>query len=143
MPNMSITTDIITGFCGETEEEFMESLNLIKDCKIDLVYVSKYSERENTLAAKSMEDDVPHEVKKERFERVTEAMKEISEEYLKQFDSKTVEVLVEKVEKGYASGKIPEFKLCRFKADDPKLVGEYVNVKVDKAMEWCLEGEPV
>lgn len=143
MPNMSITTDIITGFCGETEEEFMESMNLVKDCKIDLVYVSKYSEREDTLAARSMKDDVLYEVKKERFERITEAMKEVSKEYLKQFVGKTVEVLVEKVEKGYASGKIPEFKLCRFRANDPKLVGQYVNVRVDKAMEWCLEGEPV
>lgn len=140
-PSMSISTDIITGFCGETDAEFEESLNLIKDCKIDLVYVSKYSERENTLAAKSLEDDVPFEVKKERFERITEAMKQVSEEYLKQFVGQTVEVLVEKVEKGWASGKIPEFKLCRFKAKDPKLVGEYVNVKVDKAMEWCLEGQ--
>ena len=67
----------------------------------------------------------------------------VSEEYLKQFVGKTVEVLVEKVEKGYASGKIPEFKLCRFKSNDEKLVGQYVNVKVDKTMEWCLEGEPV
>ncbi|MFH0837897.1 MAG: tRNA (N6-isopentenyl adenosine(37)-C2)-methylthiotransferase MiaB, partial [Patescibacteria group bacterium] len=143
IPTMSISTDIITGFCGETEEEFTGSLNLIKDCKIDLVYVSKYSQREGTLAARTMKDDVPYEVKKERFEQVTEAMKEVSEEYLKQFVGQTVEVLVEKVEKGYASGKIPEFKLCRFKADDPKLVGEYVKVKVDKAMEWCLEGESV
>lgn len=143
IPTMSISTDIITGFCGETKEEFEDSLNLIKDCKIDLVYVSKYSQREGTLAARSMKDDVPFDVKKERFERVTEAMKEVSEDYLKQFVGQTVEVLVEKVEKGYASGKIPEFKLCRFQADDPKLVGEYVNVNVKKAMEWCLEGEPV
>jgi tRNA-2-methylthio-N6-dimethylallyladenosine synthase len=141
MPDISISTDIITGFCGETEEEFMGSLNLIKDCKIDLVYVSKYSERPNTLAARTLKDDVPFEVKKERFERITEAMKEVSEEYLKKFIGKTVEVLVEKVEKGYASGKIPEFKLCRFKADDPKLVGEYVKVKVTDSKEWVLEGE--
>lgn len=143
VPTMSISTDIITGFCGETEKEFEDSLNLIKDCKIDLVYVSKYSQREGTLAARSMEDDVPYDVKKERFELITEAMKEVSSAYLKRFVGQTVEVLVEKVEKGFASGKIPEFKLCRFIADDPKLVGEYVNVKVDKAMEWCLEGEPV
>ncbi len=143
IPHISITTDIITGFCGETEEEFMGSLNLIKDCKIDLVYVSKYSERKNTLAEKSMEDDIPFEVKKERFEKITEVMKEISEEYLKQFVGKTVEVLVEKVDKGFASGKIPEFKLCRFKSEDPRLVGQYVQVKVDKAMEWCLEGKPI
>ena len=62
---------------------------------------------------------------------------------MKLFEGKTEDVLVEKVEKGFASGKIPEFKLCRFKAEDPKLVGEYVKVKVNKAMEWCLEGEPV
>jgi len=143
IPDISITTDIITGFCGETEEEFMGSMNLIKECKIDLVYVSKYSERENTLAQKSMKDDVPFEIKKERFERITEAMKEVSVDYLKQFLGKTVEVLVEKVDKGYASGKIPEFKLCRFKAEDPKLVGEYVKVKVTDSKEWVLEGEPV
>ncbi len=141
LPNMSISTDIITGFCGETEDEFMESLNLIKDYKIDLVYTSKYSERKGTLASKSMEDDIVPSIKKERFERITEAMKEVSEHYLKQFIGKTVEVLVEKVEKGYASGKIPEFKLCRFKSDNPDLIGQYVKIKVDRAMEWVLEGE--
>ncbi|MDH5596695.1 MAG: tRNA (N6-isopentenyl adenosine(37)-C2)-methylthiotransferase MiaB, partial [Candidatus Peregrinibacteria bacterium] len=143
MPDMSISTDIITGFCGETEEEFMGSLNLIKDCKIDLVYVSKYSQRPNTLASKKFEDDIPFEVKRERFERITEAMKEVSAEYLQKFVGKTVEVLVEKVEKGFASGKIPEFKLCRFKADDVKLVGEYVKVKVTDSKEWVLEGEAI
>ena len=143
IPNISITTDIITGFCGETEEEFMGSLNLIKDCKIDLVYVSKYSQRPNTLASKKFKDDIPFDVKKDRFERITEAMKAVSEDYLRQFVGHTVEVLVEKVEKGFASGKIPEFKLCRFKSDDPKLVGEYVKVKVTESKEWVLEGDVV
>ncbi len=143
IPNISISTDIITGFCGETDEEFEESVNLIKDYKVDLVYVSKYSERNNTYADKHLKDDVPYEVKKERFERITEAMKEVSVEYLKQFEGQTVEVLIEKVQKGYASGKIPEFKLCRFKSEDKFLVGQYVQVKVEKALEWVLEGMPV
>jgi len=143
IPNISISTDIITGFCGETEEEFMDSMNLIKDYKIDLVYVSKYSERKGTLAEKSMEDDIPFSIKKDRFEKITEVTKEVSTEYLKQFIGQTVEVLVEKVEKGYASGKIPEFKPCRFKSEDPKLVGEYIKVKVVNSREWVLEGEPV
>ena len=143
IPNISISTDIITGFCGETDEEFQDSVDLIKNYKVDLVYVSKYSERSNTYADKHLNDDVPYEVKKERFERITEAMKEVSSEYLKQFEGQTVDVLVEKVQKGYASGKIPEFKLCRFKSDDKFLVGQYVQVKVEKAMEWCLEGEPL
>lgn len=141
IPHMSISTDIIVGFCGETEEEFMESLNLIKDEKIDLVYVSKYSERPGTLAQKELDDDVPLEVKKDRFARITEVMKNVSHEYNQQFLGQTVQVLVEKIAKGYASGKIPEYKMCRFKSDDPKLIGQYVTVKVKKAMEWCLEGE--
>lgn len=142
-PHISISTDIIVGFCGETEEEFMESCNLIKDEKIDLVYASKYSERPGTLAEKELEDDIPLDIKKDRFVRITELMKGISHEYNKNFLGKTVEVLVEKVVKGYASGKTPEYKMCRFKSDDIKLIGTYVNVKVEDAMEWCLEGKPV
>ena len=143
IPNMSISTDIIVGFCGETEEEFMESCNLIKELKIDLIYVSKYSERKGTLAEKTMEDDVPLNVKKERFFHMTELMKGISHEYNQQFKDKKVTILVERIRKGYADGKIPEFKMARFKADDPNLIGKYVTIKVDKPMEWCLEGKPV
>ena len=143
MPNISISTDIIVGFCGETEEEFMESCNLIKELKIDLIYVSKYSERKGTLAEKTMKDDVPLDLKKERFFRITELMKNISHDYNQQFKGKKVRILVERIKKGYADGKIPEFKMARFKAEDPKLIGKYVDIKVDKAMEWCLEGKVV
>ncbi len=143
IPNISITTDIITGFCGETEEEFMESYNLIQDEKIDLVYVSQYSERKGTSAEKTMEDNISPEIKKERFRRITDGTGEISEEYNQQFNNKEVEVLVEKVEKGFASGKIPEFKMTRFPSDDQSLIGKMVTVKISKAMMWCLEGEMV
>ena len=50
---------------------------------------------------------------------------------------------MERIRKDYANGKTPEFKMARFKADDPNLIGKYVTIKVDKPMEWCLEGEPV
>ena len=143
IPHMSISTDIIVGFCGETEEEFMESCNLIKDLKIDLVYVSKYSEREGTLAARELKDDVPLEAKKDRFRRITDVMKQVSHEYNQQFLGKTVQVLVEKIERGYAFGKIPEYKLVRFKPADKKLIGQYVDIKIEKAMEWCLEGKMI
>ena len=143
LPNIAISTDIIVGFCGETEEEFMESYNLIKACKIDLVYVSQYSEREGTLAAKELKDDISKEIKRDRFDRITEVMKRISHEYNQPFLGKTVRVLVEKIRKGYASGKTSEYKYCRFLSDDKDLIGEYVDVKVDQAMEWCLEGKPV
>lgn len=143
VPHISISTDIIVGFCGETEEEFMESYNLIDELKIDLIYVSKYSERKGTLAQRKFEDDVPLDVKKERFFRITQLMKDISHEYNQQFKGKKVRILVEKIKKGYAYGKIPEFKLARIKSEDTKLIGSYVDVKIDKCMEWCLEGEVV
>ncbi len=142
IPHISISTDIIVGFCGETEEEFMESCNIIEELKIDLIYVSKYSERKGTLAHKKLDDDVPETIKKERFLRITELMKNISHDYNQNFKGKKVKVLVERIRKGYADGKIPEFKMTRFKASDPKLIGKYVEIEVDKCMEWCLEGEP-
>jgi len=143
IPNISISTDIIVGFCGETEEEFMESYNLIQDEKIDLVYVSKYSERRGTLAEKNMEDDISEDVKKDRFRRMTDGMSKISEEYNQKFAGKEVKALIEKVEKGFASGKTPEYKMARFESDDKSLIGKYATIKVTKAMMWCLEGKPV
>ena len=88
-------------------------------------------------------DDVPVDVKKDRFFRITDVLKNISHSYNQKFKGKTVRVLVERIKKGYATGKIPEFKMTRFRADDPKLIGKYVDIKVDKAMEWCLEGNVV
>lgn len=142
IPDISISSDMIVGFCGETEEEFQESCNLIKELKLDLLYISQYSERKGTLASKKYEDDIPAIVKKERFHKMTELMKKISHKYNQNFKNKTVCVLVERIRKGYADGKIPEFKMARFKTDDSKLIGEYVDIKVDKCMEWCLEGRP-
>ncbi|MFC1731715.1 tRNA (N6-isopentenyl adenosine(37)-C2)-methylthiotransferase MiaB [candidate division KSB1 bacterium] len=143
MPNISISTDIIVGFCGESDKEFKESCDLIKELKIDLIYVSQYSERKGTLASKKFEDDIPAKVKKERFHHITNLMKGISHDYNQHFKGKKVRILVERIRKGYADGKIPEFKMARFKSDDSKLIGKYVDIKVDKAMEWCLEGKPV
>lgn len=143
LPDIAISTDIIVGFCGETEEEFRESCDIVKELKIDLIYVSKYSERKGTLAAQKYKDDVPLEVKKARFHYITNLMKDISHEYNQKFKGKKVKILVERIKKGYADGKTPEFKMARFKSDDQKLIGKYVDIKVDKCMEWCLEGKPL
>ncbi len=143
LPHMSISSDIIVGFCGETEKEFQESCNLVKELKLDLLYISKYSERKGTLASQKYKDDVPLEMKKDRFFRITELMKGMSHKYNQQFKGKKVKILVEHIRKGYADGRIPEFKMARFQADDPKLIGQYVDIKVDKCMEWCLEGDVV
>lgn len=143
IPHMSISTDIIVGFCGETQEEFQETIDLLKDLNIDLSYTSKYSEREGTLAARMLKDDISQEEKNKRFHIINDLIRNLSEEYNQQFLGKTTEVLVEKVEKGYASGKNPEFKLCRFKSEDQGLIGKYIPMKVEKALEWALEGTPI
>lgn len=143
IPHMSITTDIIVGFCGETEEEFQETIDLMKELKIDLAYISQYSERKGTLAERALKDDISQVEKKKRFHFINDLIRDLSEEYNQRFIGKETEVLVEKVEKGYASGKNPEFKYCRFKSEDKDLIGKYITIKVDQALEWALEGEPV
>lgn len=140
-PDISISTDVIVGFCGETEEEFRETCDFVKEMKIDLAYISKYSVRPGTLAERSLEDNIPMDVKKDRERRLTEIVKQISHEYNQKFQNKVVQVLVEKVDsKGYAVGKIPEFKQCRFPSTDKSLIGHMVDVKITDAMEWALEG---
>ncbi len=140
LPGISITTDIIVGFCGETEEEFETTCNFVRELRIDSAYISKYSVRKGTLADRTMKDELSLDVKKDRERRLTEVFKKNSHEYNQRFAGQTVKVLVEKVEKGFASGKIPEFKPCRFPSDYPNLIGQVVDVKVEKAMEWALEG---
>lgn len=143
IPGISISTDIIVGFCGETEEEFQETYDLLKDLKIDLSYTSPYSEREGTLAQKMLKDDISKKEKSKRFHIINDLIQDLSKEYNQRFLGKETEVLVEKIEKGYASGKNPEFKYCRFKSDNKNLIGKYVTIKVEQALEWALEGNPV
>jgi tRNA-2-methylthio-N6-dimethylallyladenosine synthase len=140
-PGISITTDIIVGFCGETEKEFQKTCVLMWKLKIDSAFISKYSERKGTLAARTLKDDVPFDVKKEREVKMTEVFCGNSREYLQKFAGQTVRVLVDKVEKGWASGRIPEFKPCRFPSDDVSLIGRYADVRVERCMEWALEGK--
>lgn len=77
---ISITTDIIIGFCGETEEDFQQSLDLMEYARFDMVYMGIYSPRPGTIAAKKLKDDVPRDVKKERRQRMNNLLRQISEE---------------------------------------------------------------
>ena len=77
---ISITTDIIIGFCGETEEDFQQSLDLMEYARFDMVYMGIYSPRPGTIAAKKLKDDVPRDLKKERRQRMNEVLRRISQE---------------------------------------------------------------
>ena len=96
MPDISLTTDIIVGFPGETEEDFEETLDVVRKVRYDSVYSFIYSKRTGTPAA-AMEDQVPEEVVKDRFERLLKTIQEISREITERKVGEVVDVLMEEV----------------------------------------------
>ncbi len=95
MPGCAISTDIIAGFCGETEEEHQETLSLMREVGFDFAYMFKYSERPDTKAARHMKDDVPEEVKTGRLNEIIALQNQLSAAGKKPDIGKTFEVLVE------------------------------------------------
>jgi tRNA-2-methylthio-N6-dimethylallyladenosine synthase len=142
--NSSISTDIIVGFPGESEEQFENTLRAVRECKYDSAFTFIYSPRVGTPAAK-MEDNVTMEEKKNRFDRLVEEVSKSAKESNDRFVGKTVKVLVEgvsKKNKNILSGYSEENKLVNFKGD-PSKVGTIVNVKITTSKTWTLEGEEV
>src|SRR5690554_4402578 len=142
VPGISVTTDIIVGFPGETEEDFMETLDLVEKAKFEGAFTFVFSKREGTPAAK-FEDSTPEEDKKQRLYRLNE---KINEGYLrgsKRFLDQTVKVLVDGVSKNddtVLAGYSEHQKLVNFKGDK-SLIGKIVNVKITTAKTWFLMGE--
>jgi tRNA-2-methylthio-N6-dimethylallyladenosine synthase len=97
--DISITTDIIVGFCDETEEDFQASLDLVQYAKFDMVYIGKYSTRPGTFAHKKYIDNVPAEVKQDRWTRLNELLREISAQNNKKEIGTQRDVLINKIEK--------------------------------------------
>lgn len=142
-PDIAISTDVIVGFCGETEEEFEATYKLFEELEFDHAYIAQYSERRGTTAGRFMQDDVAPEVKKQRWNRLNDLLRQHSKKKLAQFQDKTIKVLVEGREKGgIMTGRSEHFKTIRFSGSD-ELIGQIVPVKITKTMEWILEGELV
>ncbi len=141
LPDIALSTDIIIGFPGETEEDFQDTLNLVKEVGFDSSYNFLYSIREGTLAAK-MEDQIDDKIKHERFNRLTDTLNELALEYNQKLIGETVQVLVEDTSKNndeVLTGRTREFKLVHFKGDK-KLIGSLVNVKIENVKTFTLEG---
>ncbi|MFA6739813.1 MAG: TRAM domain-containing protein, partial [Bacilli bacterium] len=144
LPQGSITTDIIVGFPGETEEQFAHTLALVEQCQFDAAYTFLYSPREGTPAAK-MVDDVPLEVKKARFQRLTKVVATAAHQRNQAYLQRIVPVLVEGPSKrnpSILSGYSDTNKLVNFKGD-PATIGTIVPVKITAIKSWTLEGEMV
>ena len=144
IPDVSITTDIIVGFPGETEEDFLDTLNLVKEVEYDSAFTFIYSRRNNT-PADMMLNQVPEEDKHDRFNRLVEAVNNSVISKNKAYDGKVVEVLVEGTSKNdetKLSGRTRNGRLVNFSGDGVN-IGDIVNVKITKAQNFSLVGEAI
>ena len=141
IPDVSITTDIIVGFPGETEEDFKETLDVVNKCKYDSAFTFIFSPREGTPAAK-MKDDVTLSTKNERLQRLNELVNKYANFNNQKYLNKIVDVLIEdKSNKdGYLMGYTDTMKLVNVKCDDSYL-GKIVKVKINDIKTWSLDGE--
>ncbi len=142
IPNLATSTDIIVGFPTEKQEDFEDTLSLLKEAEFDMIFSFIYSKREGTPAA-LMESVLSEEQKHKNFERMLEVQNEISLKKNKAYEGKRVEVLVDsvsKTDKNMLTGRTDTGKIVNFKGDT-SLIGKYVNVTVTKAQTWSLYGE--
>lgn len=141
MPDCAITSDLFTGFHDETEEDFQESLSLMREVGFDASFMFKYSERPGTLAARTMPDNVPENVKIERLNRMIALQNELSLKSNRRDIGKEVEVLVEGVSKRSTTqmvGRTSQNKTCVFNRAPYARIGSTVKVKVLDATSATL-----
>ena len=141
VPEIAITTDIIVGFPGETEEDFQETIEIVKKAEYDSAFTFLYSVREGTKAA-TMDNQVPDSVKHERFDKLLDILYPIVLEKNQKCIDKEYSVLVESADDGKLTGRTEHFRLVHFKGDE-SLVGEIVNVKITNVKTFHMEGELV
>ena len=144
IPDVTLTTDIIIGSPGETEEDFLDTLSLCEEVGYDSAFTFIYSRRNHTPADK-MENQIPDDIKHDRFNRLVEAINKKVVIKNKEYEGKVVEVLVEgpsKNDETKLTGRTRNGKLVNF-AGDEKLVGELVNLKIVRAQPFSLIGEIV
>ncbi len=145
IPDCAISQDMITGFCGETEEDHQETLSLMEYVKYDFGFMFAYSERPGTLAEKKMEDDVPLAIKKRRLAEIINLQQEHSLYHMEQFVGKTVEVLIEgnsKKSDAHWMGRNSQNAVAVFPKGDEK-IGDLIMVKINECTSATLIGTRV
>ena len=140
MPDVTLTSDIIVGFPGETYEDFLQTLELLKTVRFNALYTFIYSKREGTVAAK-MEDPVPYEDKSRWFRELLAVQEEIADSYYKSMVGKRVRVLPEELGKneGTITGRDDGNIIVNIKAPE-SMIGSFVEVDVDTAYNWAVGG---
>lgn len=143
IPDCAISTDIITGFCTETEEDHLETLSLMEWAGYDFAYMFKYSERPGTKAARKLQDDVPEDVKTRRLNEIIALQNKLSALSKKQDVGRIFEVLTENISKrsaSHLSGRTSQNKVAVFPGEGRRR-GEYVNVRIERCTPATLIGK--
>ncbi len=147
IPNIGLSTDIIAGFCSETEDEHRQTLSLMEEVKFDSAFMFFYSQRPGTLAARKYSDDVPEEIKKRRLAEIIELQNRLSRESNQNDVGKTFKVLIEgdsKRSKNDFCGRNDQNKMVVFPKDDLSLQpGDYVSVYITSSTGATLIGQAV
>ena len=145
IPNLSLSTDIIAGFCGETEEEHQQTLSLMREVEYDLAYMFAYSERERTLAYRKFEDDISEEIKKRRLSEIISQQMSIQHRRNQNEIGQRHLVLVEGTSKRSAqqiSGRTDTNKIAVFDRKDFEK-GDYIEVEITRATSATLIAKPI
>jgi tRNA-2-methylthio-N6-dimethylallyladenosine synthase len=138
IPDCSIATDIIVGFPGETEQQFMETHRVLSDLKLDVAHLARYSVREGTVATRRMDDNVSDEEKRRRFHMLEALQEGIVAEINKELLGETVEVLFEEKVKNRWKGRTPTNKLV-FVETEEDLRGKLLPVTVTWTGPWSMQ----
>ena len=144
-PDLSISSDIIVGFPGETEEDFLDTLSLVREVEYDSAFTFIYSPRVGTPAAK-YDNQIPENVKHERFDRLVEEVNRCSAKKNSEYLGRIVDVMVDgpsKNDAGAWSGRTDTFKLVNFTSEEPLTEGQMVSVRITETKTFSLDGEKV
>jgi tRNA-2-methylthio-N6-dimethylallyladenosine synthase len=141
VPAAALSTDVIVGFCGETERQFQNTLGILEGVRFDKVHVAAYSPRPGTFAWRHLEDDVQQAEKMRRLHAVEALQERVSREINEALLGTTQEVLVEGENEGTFTGRTRTNKLVHFRAADAPDFGALVPVRIDKPTAWSLQGE--
>ncbi|QJA08513.1 tRNA (N6-isopentenyl adenosine(37)-C2)-methylthiotransferase MiaB [Romboutsia sp. CE17] len=145
VPEIAFSTDLMIGFPGETEEDLLDTIDVVEKVRYDSAFTFIYSKRKGTPAAE-MENQIPEDVKHERFNRVLEKVNKITGEINQSYLGKTVEILVEgksKTDDNRFMGRTRQNKLVNFDAKSENLVGKLINVQITDATGFSLIGKEI
>ena len=148
IPGISLTTDLIVGFPNETNEQFQNSINLLKEIQFDKVHVAAYSNRNGTYASRKLPDNIDRSTKKQRLNLVDDLQKNIQKSLNSKMLSKKYQILVEGRKRGVMHGRTRTDKIVYLNGDlskllDNSIIGKIINVKITDYSSWSLSGEVI